>query len=102
MFSEYLKKATELSKKGIPYVVAVVVNYKPPISGKPGNRAIIMEDGTVWGWIAGGCSQGIIVEEALVALKTGTSRLIKITPDMDDQQEGTTNRKMTCHSGGTL
>ncbi len=102
MFDAYLKKVAELTAQGVPFVVAIVVNYKPPISGKPGNRAIITADGTIWGWIAGGCSQGIIVEEALDAMKTGSSRYIKITPDFDDEAEGIVNRKMTCHSGGTL
>jgi len=102
MFNAYLEKAAELTAQGIPFVVAIVVNYKPPISGKPGNRAIITADGHVWGWIAGGCSQGIIVEEALDAMRTGSSRYIKISPDSDDNTEGIVSRKMTCHSGGTL
>ncbi len=102
MFSEYLHKAQQLMTLGQPFVVAVVVNYKPPISGKPGFRAIITEDGNLWGWIAGGCSQSIIVEEALQTLKTGSPKLIRITPDLEDKNDGTMNRKMTCHSGGTL
>ena len=102
MYSEYLNKAQDLVNRGEPFVVALVVNYQAPISGKPGYRAIVTADGEIWGWIAGGCSQGIIVEESLQVLKSGQPRLIKITPDIDENNPGTMDRKMTCHSGGTL
>lgn len=100
MFSDYLNRAQELIQKQEPFVVALVVDYEAPISGKPGYRAIVTQDGKIWGWIAGGCSQSIIIEESLEVLKSGQPRLIKITPDMED--ENPQNRKMTCHSGGTL
>ena len=102
MFSDYLDKAQQLMKNGEPFVVALVVNYQAPISAKPGYRALVTADGQIWGWIAGGCSQGIIIEEALQVLKDGQPRLIKITPDADEHNPGTMDRKMTCHSGGTL
>ena len=79
-----------------------MVNYQGPISGKPGDRALVTEDGELWGWVAGGCSQSIIVEEALAVLKTGTPRLIQINPDEEDINQNIMKRKMTCHGGGTL
>ncbi len=102
MFNKYLKQSQKLVDEGRPFVVAVVVNYKGPISGKPGDRAIVTDDGELWGWEAGGCSQSIIVEEALETLRTGVPRMIKITPEPDNLDDKIMKRKMTCHSGGTL
>jgi len=102
MFNKYLKQSQKLVDEGRPFVVAVVVNYKGPISGKPGDRAIVTDDGALWGWVAGGCSQAIIVEEALDALKSGTPRMIQITPDPENSKDKIMKRKMTCHSGGTM
>jgi len=102
MFNKYIEKSQELIDQGKPFVVALVVNYEGPISGKPGDRAIVTEDGKLWGWVAGGCSQSIIVEEALGVMKTGTSKLIKITPEEEGLNDKVMKRKMTCHSGGTL
>ncbi|MDH3710253.1 MAG: XdhC family protein [Cyclobacteriaceae bacterium] len=100
MFKDYLNKAQELVDRGEPFVIALVVGYEAPISGKPGYRAIVTQDGNIWGWIAGGCSQSIIVEESLEVMKTGKPRLIKITPDMENDNPN--HRQMSCHSGGTL
>ena len=88
--------------EGRSFVIAVVVNYEGPISGKPGDRAIVTDDGELWGWVAGGCSQSIIIEEALKVLKTGNPRMLKITPEQENSNDKIMKRKMTCHSGGTL
>jgi xanthine dehydrogenase accessory factor len=80
-----------------------VVRFEAPISGKPGDRAIIRADGTMWGWIGGGCAQPAVVKEALKALEDGNPRLIRISPNRDpDSAEGIVDYTMTCHSGGTL
>jgi len=103
MFDEFLSNAAELRSKGERFVVALVVRYEPPISGKPGDKAIIQADGTMWGWIGGGCSQPVVVKEALKALEDGRPRLIRISPSADSQsEEGIVDYTMTCHSGGAL
>ena len=61
MFDEFLKKADELVMIGESFVIATVVRYQAPISGKPGDRAIIFADGEVWGWIGGGCARPVVV-----------------------------------------
>jgi xanthine dehydrogenase accessory factor len=71
MFDQFLNKADELLAKHQPFAVAVVVRYQAPISGKPGNKAIIFPDGKMWGWIGGGCAQPVVVKEALKALADG-------------------------------
>jgi xanthine dehydrogenase accessory factor len=101
MFDQFLRKADELLKDGQSFAIAVVVRYQAPISGKPGNKAIIFPDGKIWGWIGGGCAQPVVVKEALKALADGQPRLIRISPS-SPPEEGIVDYTMTCHSGGTL
>jgi len=101
MFDQFLSKADELLAKDEPFAVALVVRYEAPISGKPGNKAIIQADGKIWGWIGGGCAQPVVVNEALKALAEGQPRLIRISPS-SSPEEGIVDYTMTCHSGGTL
>jgi xanthine dehydrogenase accessory factor len=101
MFDQFLNKASELLAKGQPFAVAEVVRYLSPISGKVGDKAIVFADGTVWGWIGGGCAQPAVIKEALKALKDGKPRLVRISPS-SSQEEGIVAYNMTCHSGGTL
>jgi xanthine dehydrogenase accessory factor len=101
MFDQFLSKADELLTDGQSFAIAVVVRYQAPISGKPGNKAIIFPDGKIWGWIGGGCAQPVVVKEALKALADGQPRLIRISPS-SSPEEGLVDYTMTCHSGGTL
>ena len=101
MFDQFLSKAEELLTDGQSFAIAVVVRYQAPISGKPGNKAIIFADGKIWGWIGGGCAQPVVVKEALKALADGQPRLIRISPS-SSPEEGIVDYTMTCHSGGTL
>jgi xanthine dehydrogenase accessory factor len=101
MFDKFLSKADELLTDGQSFAIAVVVRYQAPISGKPGNKAIIFPDGKIWGWIGGGCAQPVVVKEALKALADGQPRLIRISPS-SSPEEGIVDYALTCHSGGTL
>lgn len=103
MFDEFLNKAAELRGRGESFAVALVVRFEAPISGKPGDKAIIYPDGRMWGWIGGGCSQPIVIKEALKALSEGTPRLVRITPSPSPgSEDGVVDYTMTCHSGGSL
>src|ERR1700747_967851 len=101
MFDQFLSKAEELLAKDQPFAVAVVVRYQAPISGKPGNKAIIFPDGKIWGWIGGGCAQPGVLKEALKARADGHPRLIRISPS-SSPEEGIVDYAMTCYSGGTM
>jgi xanthine dehydrogenase accessory factor len=101
MFDEFLAKAAELLAKSEPFVTAAVVRFEAPISGKPGDKAIILQDGKFWGWIGGGCAQPVVIKEALKALADGHPRLIRISPTAEPEH-GIVDYTMTCHSGGTL
>ena len=101
MFDRFLEKASQLRAAGQSFVVAVVVRFQAPISGKPGDKAIITADGKIWGWIGGGCAQPVVVKEALQALTDGKPRLLRISPS-SSPEIGIVTYDMTCHSGGTV
>jgi xanthine dehydrogenase accessory factor len=98
-----LEEAVRLRLKGEPFVLATVVAYRRPQSAKPGSKAIIRKDGTVTGWVGGGCVQPIVIREAQKALERGKSNLIVISPDNVPQGwEGVQEYLMTCQGGGSL
>src|SRR5262252_6759068 len=101
MFDEFLTKAAAL--RGSPFAIAIVVGFRPPVSGKPGDKAIIQPSGQIWGWIGGGCVQPIVVREALRAIEEGKARLIRIASTQNSETEyGVINYPMTCHGGGAM
>jgi xanthine dehydrogenase accessory factor len=103
MLDEFLRKATVLHSEGCPFAFAIVVRNEPPVSGKPGDKAIVQTDGSVWGWIGGGCVQPLVIREALKAIETGRPRLVRIAPPDDaGSPEGMVSYSMTCHGGGAL
>jgi xanthine dehydrogenase accessory factor len=103
MFDEFLSRASALRSEERPFAIAVVVRYQPPVSGKPGDKAIIEADGSIWGWIGGGCVQPLVIREALKAIEDGNPRFVRIAPSRNSEsEEGTVNYTMTCHGGGAL
>ncbi len=103
MYDDFFVKAHALSRRGEPFVTAVVVRADKPTSGKPGDKAIITKDGVMHGWIGGSCAQPAVIEEALAALAEGASRLVRITPEPGSASPpGVKEVAMTCFSGGTL
>ncbi|HZC36148.1 MAG TPA: XdhC family protein [Chthoniobacterales bacterium] len=103
MFDEFLTRARALRSEERPFAMAFVVRYQPPVSGKPGDKAIIEADGTIWGWVGGGCVQPLVVREALKAIQDGKPRFVRVAPSRTlESEEGTINYTMTCHSGGAL
>jgi xanthine dehydrogenase accessory factor len=103
MLSKFLNTAQSLAKERVPYAMAFVINREIPSSGKPGDKAIIHKDGTISGWIGGGCTRGIVLKEAALSIKDGKPRLVRISPDMSEEQRpGVIHYPMSCHSGGTV
>ena len=103
MSDQFFHLANTLEKQKEAFAMAFVVNRKVPSSGKPGDKALIMEDGSMEGWIGGGCTQGIIIKEAQAAIRDGKARLVHISPNGDKENEkGVVSYRMTCHSGGKV
>ena len=99
-----LDQWTELRAREEPFVLATVVAYKSPQSAKPGSHAIIRADGSISGWVGGGCVQPIVLREAKRALTTGQPKLLSISPEAahDDDWHGVESYRMTCEGGGSL
>jgi len=99
----YLDKLIELRNAQEAFATATIVRRRIPSSGKPGDHAIITADGTIHGWIGGGCTRGIVLKEALLAIKERKARFVTISPE---QRKSTfTNTKiyaMPCQSGGEV
>ena len=96
-------QCNDLRAREEPFVLATVVAYKSPQSAKPGSKAIIKRDGTMLGWIGGGCVQPIVLREAKQALQTGSPKLLTISPDEPrDDWKGVQSFRMTCDGGGSL
>ena len=103
VLSDIHDQCNELRAREEPFVLATVVAYKSPQSAKPGSKAIIKADGTVIGWVGGGCVQPIVLREAKQALQTGRPKLLTISPDAArDDWEGAESYPMTCEGGGSL
>ncbi len=103
MWSDAIEQAGRLREKEEPFVIATVVAFKSPQSARPGSKAIIKPDGSITGWIGGGCVQPIVIREALKALKTARPKLVSISPeDAREDWKGVESFQMTCQGGGSL
>lgn len=98
-----LERAGRLKAAGKAFAIVTVVRSESPTSAKPGAKAIVHADGTIEGWIGGGCAQPAVLKSVRQALQEGKPRLIRISPERtDDPEAGIIEFGMACHSGGTL
>jgi xanthine dehydrogenase accessory factor len=97
------EQCNDLRGREEPFVLATVVACKNPQSAKPGSKAIIKVDGSMLGWVGGGCVQPIVLREAKQALQTGKPKLLTISPDEPRYDwKGVQSFRMTCEGGGSL
>ena len=102
-WSNILEQAGRLRSEEQPFVLATVVAYKSPQSAKPGSKAIIRLNGTVTGWVGGGCVEPIVLREARKVLATGQPKLLSISPEAAHEDwKGVESYRMTCEGGGSL
>lgn len=103
---EVMARALELMRSGDSFAMATVVWRQPPSSGQHGSRAIIMEDGSLYGWIGGACAEPVIIREAKRVLEQGESSLIWLGQAQDLESmhipEGVLTIPMSCQSEGAL
>jgi xanthine dehydrogenase accessory factor len=103
MWNDIMELADKLRADEEPFVIATVVAYKSPQSAKPGSKAIIKPDGTISGWIGGGCVQPIVIREAQMVMNTGKPKLVNISPEgAHEDWKGVEAYLMTCQGGGSL
>jgi xanthine dehydrogenase accessory factor len=74
-------RARELTESGAAFVTATVVRVEHPTSSKPGNVALVHEDGRMEGFVGGVCAQNSVRLYALKAIERGEPLLLRILPD---------------------
>ncbi|MFG1706171.1 XdhC family protein [Nonomuraea sp. M3C6] len=87
-----------------PYVLATVVRAQRPTSAKAGDRALVLPDGTIEGFVGGICATDTVRAQSLRLLDTGQATLLRITPEAGapHEEEGLVAVGQPCLSGGTL
>ena len=74
-------RARELTESGAAFVTATVVRVEHPTSSKPGNVALVHEDGRMEGFVGGVCAQNSVRLYSLKAIELGQPLLLRILPD---------------------
>jgi xanthine dehydrogenase accessory factor len=98
-------RAVELSEAGVPFVEATVVRCASPTSARPGDRAVVLGDGTIDGFVGGACADATVRLQAMRCLETGEAVLLRILPGEEDgpsDEEGAVVVSNPCLSGGAL
>jgi xanthine dehydrogenase accessory factor len=101
----WLAAAQTLHQSQQPFALVTVLRVTPPTSARPGDKAVVTADGTIHGWIGGGCAQPAVVKTVRAALQDRQPRTIRITPSDESQEQlldDVLEFGMSCHSGGTL
>jgi xanthine dehydrogenase accessory factor len=103
MRAEILELAAELTRKGEPFVLAMVVRREGYSSTQQGDMALITADGSYHGWLGGNCTKPTVKREARRALLDGRPRLLSLSPEpAREQRPGITALPMTCQSEGSV
>ena len=66
---------------GQPFAVATVVHVSGGASAREGAKAVVRGDGSVMGWIGGGCTLGAVKKTASRTLSDGRARFIRVRPN---------------------
>jgi xanthine dehydrogenase accessory factor len=74
------RRMAELSAREVPFVRATVVRARRPTSAHPGDSALVFADGRMEGFVGGVCAEATVRLQALRALHSGESLLLRISP----------------------
>src|SRR2546423_8468596 len=102
--TDQARRAEELAAAREPFVTALVVRAQRPSSVTAGDRAVILADGTIEGFVGGACAETSVRLHALRALETGEPLVLRIVPDEGGgaPEEGAVTVENPCLSGGAL
>ncbi|MGZ5240622.1 MAG: XdhC family protein [Caldimonas sp.] len=99
---ELMERARELNARGEPYALVTVVRAVAPTSAYLGAQAIVLADGTLLGWIGGGCAKGVVVGAAQGAIASGEPKLVRISNERIQPEADVEQHTMGCASNGTI
>lgn len=84
---EFVQKMSELTLKGENFATATVVGIKGSTTGRIGFKILIGQDGTVLhGNLGGGCSESVVVEQALEAIRDGKPKTMSVL--LEEEEKG--------------
>jgi xanthine dehydrogenase accessory factor len=95
-------KARELNAAGAAYALVTVVRAIAPTSAYVGAQAIVLPDGTLHGWIGGGCTKGVVIGAAQSTIASGQPRLVRISNDTLLPEADVEQFTMACASNGSV
>jgi len=98
-------RVEELTTTGVPFVQATVVRAQEPTSARPGDRAIILADGSIEGFVGGVCAETSVRAAALDALRDGNTLLLRVLPSESEQFPSVPGAQVVvnpCLSGGAI
>ena len=109
---EVLARAEDLRTGRTPFMLATVVRVQKPASARPGDRALVLPDGTIEGFVGGSCAESTVLAQGLRLLAAGESGLLRITASSaapradtdpaDSADDGIISVDNPCLSGGSL
>lgn len=95
-----------LRAEGRDFCVATVVRTANATSAKAGAKAVVTPDGSLTGFVGGGCVTGAVRKAALEALSGGVPAMIRIRPKEEVVErldaDGVALHASMCPSGGTV
>ena len=84
---EFVQKMSRLSEQGENFATATVVGTKGSTTGRIGFKILISNDGSiVHGNLGGGCSESVVVEQALESIKEGKPRTMSVL--LEEEEKG--------------
>lgn len=98
---ELLQLARSLNERDEPYAMVTVVRVAAPTSAYVGAQAIVQRDGSLTGWIGGGCARDVVVAAAEEAIASGEPKLVRIA-NAGEAEAGVEQHAMACASDGTI
>jgi xanthine dehydrogenase accessory factor len=102
MTSRELAELTQaLNARDEPYAMITVVRVAPPTSAYVGAQGIVRSDGSLAGWIGGGCATDVVVAAAKEAIANGEPKLVRIS-NAGEVEAGIEQHAMACASNGTI
>ena len=99
---QLLDLARDLNRRQEPYALITVVRAVAPTSAYLGAQAIVLPDGTLLGWIGGGCAKDVVIGAARQAIVNGTPKLVRISNDRLQSEADLEQHSMSCASNGTI
>jgi xanthine dehydrogenase accessory factor len=99
------ERAVTLTRQRRPFVHATVVRAQEPTSARAGDAAVILDDGSIEGFVGGLCAESSVRTAALETLRDGRTLLLRVLPDGSAGFPETPGAQVVvnpCLSGGAI